>query len=69
MIGVHCFVNSVDKGSDAEAKGVKIGAEVIEAGGYKLGRDNLWKFLYLYNVLRAQPLMRHPRPTRSRQVV
>jgi len=58
MIGDHCFVNSVDKDSDAEAKGVKIGDEVIEAGGYKLGRDNLWKFLYLYDVLRPQPLIR-----------
>jgi len=58
MIGDHCFVNSIDKGSDAEAKGVKIGDEVIEAGGYKLGRDNLWKFLYLYNVLRPQPFIR-----------
>jgi C-terminal processing protease CtpA/Prc len=58
MIGAHCFVNSVDKGSDAETKGVKIGDEVIEVGGYKLGRDNLWKFNYLYNVLRPQPLIR-----------
>lgn len=58
MIGDRCFVNSVDKGSDAEAKGVKMGDEVIEAGGYKLSRDNLWKFLYLYNVLRPQPFIR-----------
>src|ERR1041385_1094384 len=54
MIGDRCFVNSVDKGSDAEAKGVKIGDEVVEAGGYKLGRNNLWKFNYLYEVLRPQ---------------
>jgi carboxyl-terminal processing protease len=58
VIGERVFVNSVDKGSDAEAKGVKIGDEVIEAGGYTLGRKNLWKFGYLYNVLRPQPGIR-----------
>jgi C-terminal processing protease CtpA/Prc len=58
MIGERCFVNAVDKGSDAEAKGVKPGDEVIEAGGYPLGRKNLWVFNYLYNVLRPQPSIR-----------
>jgi C-terminal processing protease CtpA/Prc len=58
VIGERCFVNSVDKGSDAEAKGVKIGDEVIEAGGFTLGRKNLWKFNYLFGVLRPQPVIR-----------
>lgn len=58
VIGERVFVNSVDKKSDAETKGVKIGDEVIEAGGYTLGRKNLWKFYYLYNVLRPQPVIR-----------
>ncbi len=48
IIGDRCYVSSVDKGSDAEAKGVKPGDEVLEAGGYKLERSNLWKFQYLY---------------------
>jgi carboxyl-terminal processing protease len=47
----------VDKGSDAETKGVKPGDEVLQAGGYKLDRTNLWKFQYLYNALRPQPLI------------
>jgi len=55
MIGDRCYVSSVDKGSDAEAKGVKPGDEVLEAGGYTLDRSNLWKFQYLYNALRPQP--------------
>lgn len=54
-IGERCFVSSVTKGSDAEAKGVKPGDEVLEADGYILGRPNLWRFEYLYNALRPQP--------------
>lgn len=57
IIGERCFVSSVDKGSDAETKGVKPGDEVLQAGGYKLDRTNLWKFQYLYNALRPQPLI------------
>jgi carboxyl-terminal processing protease len=58
MYGDRCYISKVDKGSDAEAKGVKPGDEVIEAGGYKLDRSNLWKFQYLYNTLRPQPGVR-----------
>lgn len=58
MIGDRCFVSAVDKGSDAEAKGVKPGDEVIEAGGYKIDRTNLWKFNYLYDTLRPQQFVR-----------
>jgi carboxyl-terminal processing protease len=58
MVGDRCYINSVDKGSDAETKGVKPGDEVLEAGGYKLDRTNLWKFDYLYNTLRPQPGIR-----------
>jgi C-terminal processing protease CtpA/Prc len=58
MVGDRCYVSSVDKGSDAEAKGVKPGDEVLEAGGHPLNRSNLWKLEYLYNILRPQPGMR-----------
>ena len=58
IVGDRCFVSSVDQGSDAEKKGVKPGDEVIEAGGFVLGRPNLWKFQYLYNALRPQPGIR-----------
>ena len=58
IIGDRCYISSVDKGSDAEAKGVKPGDEVLEAGGYKLQRSNLWKFQYLYWVVRPQPSIR-----------
>jgi C-terminal processing protease CtpA/Prc len=58
IIGERCFVSFVAKGSDAEAKGVKPGDEILEAGGYTLGRANLWRFEYLYNGLRPQPTIR-----------
>lgn len=58
IIGDRCFVTWVEKGSDAEAKGVKPGDEVLQAGGYQIDRSNLWKFLYLYNSLRPQPGIR-----------
>jgi len=57
IIGDRCYVSAVDKGSDAEAKGVKPGDEVLEAGGYGVNRDTLWKFQYLFNTLRPQPGM------------
>jgi carboxyl-terminal processing protease len=58
MVGDRCFIITVDKGSDAETKGVKSGDEIMEAGGYKIDRSNLWKFLYLYGSLRPQPGIR-----------
>lgn len=54
MFGDRCYITTVDKGSDAEAKGVKPGDEVLEAGGYQIDRTNLWKFIYLYTTLRPQ---------------
>jgi len=57
IFGNRCFVVSVDKGSDAALKGVKPGDEVLEAEGHKLNRQNLWKFQYLYDVLRPQPVI------------
>lgn len=57
IVGNRCFVSSVVKGSDADTKGVKPGDEVLQAGGYKLDRTNLWKFQYLYDALRPQPFI------------
>lgn len=58
IIGERCYVSSVDKESDAEAKGVKPGDEVLEAGGYPVNRATLWKLQYLFNTLRPQPGIR-----------
>lgn len=53
-VGDACYVYAVRPGSDAEAKGLKVGDLVIEAGGYPVNRDNLWKWSYLYNTLKPQ---------------
>lgn len=55
VVGEKVYVSTVDKDSDAEVKGVKPGDEVLKAGGYVLGRKNLWQFRYLYRFLRPQP--------------
>lgn len=58
IIGERCYVSSVVKDSDAEAKGLKPGDEVLEVGGHQVNRAILWKLQYLYNTLRPQPSLR-----------
>lgn len=71
-IGDRCYVSVVDKGSDAEAKGVKPGDEVLQAGGYNIDRGNLWKFQYLFETLRPQGgihvILRSPGATQPREL-
>jgi carboxyl-terminal processing protease len=57
IIGSRCFIVAVKPGSDAEAKGLKIGDEVLSVNGYEPTRDNLWKMQYTYYLLKPQPLM------------
>ena len=58
MIGDRCFVIAVKPGSDAEAKGVKPGDEIVSLGGYQPVRDQLWKLKYLLYTLRPVPGVR-----------
>jgi carboxyl-terminal processing protease len=50
-IGDACFVTVVKPGSDAEAKGLKPGDQVISVDGYKTARENVWVLNYLFRGL------------------
>jgi len=54
MIGDRCLVTRVRPGSDAEAKGIKAGDEVLSVGGFQPTWDNLWTMDYVLHTLRPQ---------------
>ncbi len=47
MVGDECYVTSVTKGSDAAAKGVEVGDQIVMIGKFKPNRNDLWKITYL----------------------
>ena len=58
MIGNQCYVTRVRPESDAEAKGVKPGDEVLTVEGYRPNREILWKMDFRLRVLRPQSELR-----------
>lgn len=58
MIGDKCFVVGVKKGSDAEAKGLKVGDIVTRFGNFAPDRSNLWKINYLYYSVDPQDVLK-----------
>lgn len=58
FVGNKTLVVSVKPGSDAEAKGLRPGDEIVSVDDLTLTRENIWVFEYLYRTLRPRPGMR-----------
>jgi C-terminal processing protease CtpA/Prc len=54
VVGDRCLITHVRPGSDAEAKGLKPGDEILGVNGFRAGRDSLWKIEYVFKNLRPQ---------------
>ncbi|HUI83706.1 MAG TPA: S41 family peptidase [Candidatus Binatia bacterium] len=51
FIGDNCFVTAVKEGSDAAAKGLKPGDQVLAIEGFRPTRANWWKLNYAFHTL------------------
>ena len=58
IVGNKCFVTSVKKGSDAEAKGLKVGDVLVGVEDYAPTRENLWKMRYVLYWLDPQETLK-----------
>ncbi len=50
-IGDKVYITDVKPGSDAEAKGLKPGDQVVSVSGFRPSRKELWKVLYYYDII------------------
>lgn len=55
MIGDKCYVIAVKPGTDAEAKGLKVGDIIESISGFRPTRKEYWKMEYYYYALSPRP--------------
>lgn len=58
MFGENCFVTQVKPKSDAEAKGLKVGDQILSIEGFRPTRKDLWKINYYFNIISKRPGLR-----------
>lgn len=54
LIGDACYITAVAPGSDAEAKGLRVGDRILALDGYEPTRETMWKMYYHYYSLRPK---------------
>jgi C-terminal processing protease CtpA/Prc len=57
IFGDRCFVIRVQQHSDAEAKGINVGDQILTLNTYNVNRDDFWKVEYVFSILRPQPVL------------
>jgi C-terminal processing protease CtpA/Prc len=57
IIGDRAFITQVRPGSDAQAKGVKPGDQLLGLNNFGVNRNTLWRLRYAFNTLRPQMTM------------
>lgn len=58
MVGERCYVLSVEEGSDAAAKGIRPGDELLKVDQFTPRRADLWKLRYLLHGLSPRTQLR-----------
>ncbi|HEX6279493.1 MAG TPA: S41 family peptidase [Pyrinomonadaceae bacterium] len=58
MFGDKAFITGVKEKSDADAKGLQIGDQVLKMNGFAPTRKDLWKMIYYYRVINPQTKIR-----------
>lgn len=54
IYGDRAYITGVKDKSDADAKGLQVGDEVLKLNGFRPTRKDLWKMIYYYQALNPQ---------------
>lgn len=58
MFGDKCLITNVKPKSDAEAKGLKVGDQILAIENFRPTKKDLWKMNYYYNIISKRPGLR-----------